>query len=177
MRAPLTVLLFVSAVSTAALQAQPAVGDFAPRFALPYATRDTIVQKPTSLDQLLRQGAVILAFYPADWSSGCTKEVCAIRDGFSRLSDLHVTVVGISGDYVYSHQAWARQLGLGFKLMSDHAHAVAKNYGSYNEATGHDRRTVFLVTRTGTIAYEDLNYDVSDSRSYDALLAAVASLR
>jgi peroxiredoxin Q/BCP len=84
---------------------------------LPYATQEKIFLSPA--DQLALSGqrgkAVILAFYPADWSGGCTKEVCTLRDTFAELAKLNAVVLGISGDYVFSHQEWAKFHKLQFR--------------------------------------------------------------
>ena len=61
------------------------------------------------------------------------------------LATLGVTVVGVSGDYVHSHRAWAKDLDLPFMLLSDHDHGVAKAYESYDPSTGFNLRTIFVV--------------------------------
>ena len=152
------------------------IGDVAPDFALPYATRDSVADDDLKLSALVGKNNIVLAFYPADWSGGCTKEVCALRDNFAALGALHADVIGISGDYVNSHYEWAKFHNLPFRLASDHNHAVAKQYGSYNEATGHDRRTVFAINRAGKIAYADLAYSVGDSVSFGKLQAVLKRL-
>ena len=153
--------------------AQLRVGDRAPEFTLPAATRDTILHAGIALADARAKGKVILAFYPANWSGGCTKEMCTMRDGFSELASLEATIFGISGDYVYSHREWAKQLDLPFTLLSDHDHAVAKQYASYNPERGYNRRTVFVVDRDGTIAYVDMEYKVSSPESFDRLRSAL----
>ncbi|HKC66497.1 MAG TPA: peroxiredoxin, partial [Pyrinomonadaceae bacterium] len=109
----------------------PKVGETAPDFRLPYATQEAIHLKPEEYMALssLRGKNVILAFYPADWSGGSTKEVCTLRDTFAELSKLNATVLGISGDYVFSHQEWAKFHKLQFPLLSDHDHKIARLYG------------------------------------------------
>jgi hypothetical protein len=69
----------------------PKVGQAAPDFRLPYATQEKIYLKPEEHLSLSGQRGknVILAFYPADWSGGCTKEVCTLRDTFAELSKLN----------------------------------------------------------------------------------------
>ena len=156
--------------------AAPKVGDTAPDFSLPYATRDSIASDDLKLSAIIGKQNIVLAFYPADWSGGCTKEVCSLRDNFSSLGALNADVIGISGDYVNSHQAWAKANELPFRLASDHDHAVAKLYGSYNEANGHDRRTVFVVDPKGKIAYSDLTYSARDSVSFGKLQAALKGM-
>ncbi|HEY0384763.1 MAG TPA: peroxiredoxin, partial [Pyrinomonadaceae bacterium] len=121
--------------------AAPKVGQAAPDFSLPYATQEQIYLKPEERLSLSAQRGknVILAFYPADWSGGCTKEVCTLRDTFAELSKLNASVLGISGDYVFSHHEWAKFHKLQFPLLSDHDHKVARLYGSYMEDAGFNK--------------------------------------
>ena len=134
------------------------VGDVAPTFILTVATKDTIIAKGFSLPSSVGQANIILVFYPADWSGGCTKEMCTMRDSFAELATLGADVYGISGDYAYSHREWARHLNLQFSLLSDHDHTVAKLYQSYNPESGFNKRTVFVVDKKGNIAYLDREY-------------------
>ena len=131
---------------------------------------------PWILHELLATGPVVIAFYPADWSGGCTKEMCTFRDTFGDLATLGVTVVGVSGDYVHSHRAWAKDLDLPFMLLSDHDHGVAKAYESYNPGTGFNLRTIFVVDRNGTIAYVDRAFKAGSEDSYKALSAALKGI-
>ena len=157
--------------------AGPQVGEHAPDFKLPYATRDSVARDSLSLAALTGTRNVVLAFYPADWSGGCTKEVCSLRDNFTELGALSADVVGISGDYVFSHFEWAKHHDLPFRLASDHKHEVGKAYGSYDEASGFNKRTVFVVDRQGRVAYADLAYSVRDSVSFGKLKSALAGLK
>jgi peroxiredoxin len=168
-----TTLLFIS--GTLAGELHP--GDVAPAFRLPYATRDTINNDGMSLSDALQKDLVILAFYPADWSGGCTTEMCTMRDNFGALSSLGVTVLGISGDYVYSHHEWAKYHNLPFALLSDHLHSVGKAYDSYNEAKGQNKRTIFIVKRDGRIAYADYAYKAGDPKSFEALKDALKGVQ
>jgi peroxiredoxin len=170
-------LLTILGSSFAFSQTSIDVGQPAPGFQLPYATRDSVARTPLALADFKGKMAVILAFYPADWSGGCTKEVCALRDDFANLQSLQVEVLAISGDYVYSHFEWAKHHNLPFKLLSDHSHEVAKSYGSYNEKSGMNKRTVFVVDRSGKIAYADLEYSVRDDEDFKRLKEALAIIR
>jgi peroxiredoxin len=152
-------------------------GKPAPDFTLSYATKDTIVNNGFTLSSHIGKNVIILAFYPADWSGGCTKEMCTIRDEFSDLTTLGANVYGISGDYVYAHREWARQLNLPFMLLSDHQHEVARLYQSYNEQTGFNRRTVFVIDKQGLIAYMDLHYSAATPDSFNKLKAALTLLQ
>ena len=170
-------VLALAAAATSARADSPRVGDTAPGFSLLSATRDSISWSPLTLASMLGKDNVVIAFYPADWSGGCTKEVCSLRDNFAALGALNARVVGISGDYVFSHFEWAKHHDLPFTLASDHKHDVAKAYGVYDEKSGHDRRTVFVVAPDGKIAYEDLAYSVRDDGSFNQLKAALAKLK
>jgi peroxiredoxin len=154
----------------------PTVGQQAPDFSLPYATKDSIANRELRLSSVVGTNKIVLAFYPADWSGGCTKEMCAMRDDFTVLSKLGVTVLGISGDYVFSHHAWAKELGLPFALLSDPKREVARLYESYNEETGYVRRTLYVVDHEGRIAYMDPAYDVSTTASFERLKEALRKL-
>lgn len=166
-----------SSPATRDADAAPKVGDAAPDFQLPYATRDSVASDPLRLSSLVGKRNIVLAFYPADWSGGCTREVCTLRDNFASLGAVNADVIGISGDYVYSHHEWAKFHNLPFRLASDHNHAVAKSYGSYNDASGMNRRTVFVVDKQGKIAYADLAYSSRDSVSFGKLQAALKAVQ
>ena len=156
----------------------PKVGETAPDFRLPYATQEAIHLKPEEYMALssLRGKNVILAFYPADWSGGCTKEVCTLRDTFAELSKLNATVLGVSGDYVFSHQEWAKFHKLQFPLLSDHDHKIARLYGSYNETVGFNNRTVFLIDKDGVVRYSNLQFKAGDPNDYSKLKEELAKL-
>lgn len=154
-------------------QDAPKVGDSAPDISLPYATKDSIARSPVSLAEFLGKRVVILAFYPADWSTGCTKEVCTMRDNIADLQAFDAEVLGISGDYVWSHHEWAKSLNLPFKLLSDHAHVVARQYASYNEKSMYNRRTVFVINKLGKIAYSNLEFKVGDLADFERLKSAL----
>jgi peroxiredoxin Q/BCP len=153
-----------------------AVGDKAPDFSLPYGTKDSVGDGLYSLSGMAGKKIIILAFYPADWSGGCTKEMCTMRDNFSDLAKLNALVLGVSGDYEYSHHEWAKFHSLPFPLLSDHSHAVAKQYASYGE-NGFNRRTVYLIDKSGKIAYIDLEYKTRDQASFLKLAEAVHKIQ
>ncbi len=175
--AAVLVLSMLGLAGSAQAEDKLKVGDKAPDFTLPAATKDTILYKGISLDSQVGKNNIILAFYPADWSGGCTTEMCTMRDNFAELGNLGATVFGISGDYVYSHRQWAKELNLPFTLLADHAHDVAKTYQSFNPSTGHDYRTVYVIDRNGKIAYMDLKYVAGSEESFSKLKNALASLK
>lgn len=155
----------------------PEVGEKAPDFELPIATKDTIIMEGKKLSGFLGKGPVVLAFYPADWSGGCTKEVCTIRDNFSEFEKLGAMVIGISGDYVFSHKQWAQHHNLPFWLASDHSGRVAKEYDSYMADAGFNKRTVYVLDKTGVVRYKNLAFRAGNDDDFKALKDAVASVK
>jgi peroxiredoxin len=152
------------------------VGDPPPDFSLPYATKDSVGHGKLELATIIGKRIIVLAFYPADWSGGCTKEMCTMRDNFSDLANLDADVFGMSGDYVFSHHEWAKNLNLPFTLLADHSHEVAKRYLSYNPETGFNHRTVYVIDKTGKIAYIDREYKTQDQKSFINLQDAITRL-
>lgn len=165
--------------ATPAAAAAPKVGEAAPDFRLPYATQEKIFMKPEEQMSLagLRGKNVILAFYPADWSGGCTAEVCTFRDTFMEFGKLNAAVLGVSGDYVFSHHEWAKHHKLPFPLLSDHDHRVARAYDSYMEQYGMNKRTVYLIDKDGVVRYVNLAFKANDKKDYDALRAELEKLK
>lgn len=170
--------LTASATVTVASNA-PKVGEAAPDFTLPYATKEKIFMRPEERMTLssLRGKTVVLAFYPADWSGGCTTEVCTFRDNFADLGKLNAVVLGISGDYVFSHHEWAKHHNLPFALLSDHDHKVAKAYDSYyGDEIGMNKRTIFVIDKDGIVRYSNLAFKANDRKEYDTLRAEIEKL-
>lgn len=172
----IAMVLMVAAVRPTMAADSLAVGMVAPDFSLPFATKDTIDRTGLTLSAEAKKGPILLAFYPADFSGGCTKEMCSFRDGFSDFEKLGVRVWAISGDYVYSHHAWAKAENFPFELLSDHLHAVAKLYGVYNAESGMNKRSVFVVGTDGKLLYVDREYSVADDTDLNRLKSELAEI-
>ncbi len=72
---------------------------------------------------------VVVYFYPADMTGGCTKQACAFRDDLSKLKDKGIEVVGVSGDSVRNHQLFRKAHDLTFTLLADTDGKVAEAFG------------------------------------------------
>jgi arylsulfatase A-like enzyme/peroxiredoxin len=72
---------------------------------------------------------IVVYFYPADMTGGCTKQACSYRDAAAELSKLNVEVIGISGDSVENHQAFKKLHGLNFTLLADTDGKIAESFG------------------------------------------------
>ena len=94
---------------------------------------------------------VILYFYPADDTPGCTKEACGFRDAWDDLRALGVEVLGVSGDDAESHRRFAAKYRLPFTLLSDPGHEVMRAYGAYGEKTMYGKKVVGVIRSTFVI--------------------------
>ena len=124
-------------------------GDVAPDFTLP--DQDGT---PVSLSGF-RGAPVVVYFYPADDTPGCTTEACGFNDNLARFQAAQVAVIGISPDGDASHQRFRTKYGLRFPLLSDPDHTTMERYGAWGERSkggpGVIRSTV-LVGADGTIS-------------------------
>lgn len=122
------------------------ISEQAPRFTLPDQTG-----KPVSLQGLLENGPVVLYFYPADFTPGCTREACTIRDLHGELVAAGLQVAGISPQGTESHRRFAEKYQLPFLLLSDVGKAVIVDYGVNGPLGFGVRRATFLIDQDGII--------------------------
>ncbi|MFG0334037.1 MAG: peroxiredoxin, partial [Maioricimonas sp. JB049] len=142
-----------------------AVGDAAPQFSL----LDDAGKEWKSSEHY-GEKIVVVYFYPADMTGGCTKQACGFRDDMSKLKSEDVEVVGISGDSVRNHQLFKQAHDLNFTLLADTEGKVAGKFGvpytpgkrTVNAVIGGKeyelvrtvttRRWTFVIDRDGKIA-------------------------
>ena len=125
----------------------PEIGEIAPDFTL--LDQD---KAPVTLSTL-RGRPVLLVFYPLAFSSVCTGEMCAIRDDWSEFERRGVRVLGVSVDSTHVLRAWRREQGFAHDFLSDRwpTGAVAKLYGTWDEANGYAARGSFLIDADGVV--------------------------
>jgi thioredoxin-dependent peroxiredoxin len=119
-----------------------APGDPAPDFTLPDADGNQV-----SLSALRGQH-VIVYFYPAAMTPGCTKQACDFRDSRGDLDGAGFTVLGISPDAPAKLAKFRDKEGLTFPLLSDPGREVLKAYGAYGEKTMYGKTTVGVIRST-----------------------------
>jgi peroxiredoxin Q/BCP len=85
--------------------------------------------KPWKSTDYVGKKVVVVYFYPADLTGGCTKQACGFRDDMGKLKELGVEVVGVSGDPVKNHQLFKKVHNLNFTLLADEKGDVAKAFG------------------------------------------------
>jgi peroxiredoxin Q/BCP len=160
----------------AVLVGGPDVGRRAPDFSLPWANRDGVgpVEAPYQLASD-RGRTVVVAFYPRDFTSGCTSQMRTFAEQYDSLFGPEVTLVGISADSVTTHSRFAASLRLPFRLLSDPDQRVSKQYAS-KDAGGYNRRTVYVIGPDGRVKYRNLKFNALDPKSYTELRDAVKSV-
>jgi len=121
-------------------------GDKAPDFTLP--DQDG---QPVSLHALLKNGPVVLYFYPADFTPGCTREACSIRDMHDEIAAAGMRVVGVSPQDAESHARFRAKHGLPFTLLADPDKKAVKAYGVDGPLGVGVRRATYLVGPDGVI--------------------------
>ncbi len=128
-----------------------AEGDRAPTFTLVDQNGQKVALKDFAGQR------VVLYFYPADDTPGCTKEACQFNDEFAAFKKLDVTVIGVSPDTAEKHQAFRAKYGLKFALLSDPEKSVMTKYGAYGEKMMYGKkvtgviRSTFVIGPTGKV--------------------------
>ena len=123
-----------------------------------------------------RGKTVVLAFYPKDFTSGCTAEMRTFAEQYDSLFGPDIVVVGISADSVETHTRFASSLNLPFRLLSDPQQKVAAKYGSKGDE-GHMHRTVYVVGPKGAVTYRNLRFNALDPKQYAELAGAVRAAK
>ena len=149
-------LLMLGAVTVLTVAAQaPAppkthlkVGDMAPDFEL-----NSTAGKKIKLSDFRGQKNVVVAFFPAAFTGGCTKEMSGYQSSAERFQSADTVVFGVSTDNTPSLGVFAKQLGLEFTLLSDFMRKTAGDYGILMSDRGIANRATFVVDKNGKISY------------------------
>ena len=120
----------------------------APDFTLPAWTTDGA----TTLTLSEQTTPVVLAFYPADNTPGCTRQLCSYQDDLATLDELGATLWGISSQDLDSHERFASRRGLTFPLLTDADKRVHELYGAKG-LMGLTKRTVVIVDAEKTVRF------------------------
>ncbi len=148
-----------------------AAGIQAPEFSLP-----TTPDQKVSLSEF-RGRAVILAFYPADWSPVCGDQMALYNEVLPEFSRFDAELIGISVDGVWCHLAFAHDRKLRFPLLADFEPkgAVARRYGVYREHEGTSERALFVIDAQGIIRWSYVS-PVGINPGADGILRALENL-
>jgi len=165
------------------------VGAAAPEF----VSKDDTGQDWKSVDHF-GQKIVVVYFYPADLTGGCTKQACGFRDDMAKLQGDGVEVVGVSGDSVENHKVFKTDQKLNFTLLADETGEVATKFGvpveiaekvaKVKTSDGKEisltrkataKRWTFVIGKDGKIAYK--NTMVAAAEDSQTIAAEVAKLK
>lgn len=163
------------------------VGDAAPEFSAQDEKGNT-----WKSSEHVGKGIVVVYFYPADFTGGCTKQACGFRDDMEKLQAQGVTVVGVSGDTVQTHAWFKDEYELPYTLLADPQGNVAKTFGVPVRAGGKITRNIdgkdrelergataarwtFVINADGKIAL--VNTNVQAAKDSKAVLEVVEALK
>jgi peroxiredoxin len=122
----------------------------------------------------------VLAFFPAAFTSVCTKELCTFRDGIAAYEKLAARVYGISVDSPFALAEFKKQQNLSFSLLSDHKHEAIGKYGVVFENLANvgftaATRSVFVIDPHGNVSWAWVSKDPKEEPAYDEVKAAVTA--
>lgn len=118
---------------------------------------------------------LVVYFYPADETYGCTREACSFRDSYQDFTDAGADVIGISSDDAASHAKFKANHRLPFTLLSDPGHKVAKEWG-LRKQLGLPPRVTFVFDKAGVVRHR-FDSKVRFGAHVDTALDIVKTLR
>jgi len=160
------------------------IGDKAPDFELTTKAADGL--KKLKLSSNFGQKNTVLLFVPMAFTGVCTKELCEVSQGLNAYTTLNANVWGISGDNPFAQAAWAEKEHITMPLLADYEHEVAGAYGAAYASflpeknlgmAGVPKRSAFVVDKQGIILYAEVNDDPGKLPNFDAIKAALATLK
>jgi peroxiredoxin len=137
-------------------------------------------RQPVTLSSALQNGPVVLAFFPAAFSSTCQNEMCTFRDSIATLGQSKAQVLGVSTDTFFALKAWADQQGFNFPLLSDYNKEVIGEYGVTNPdmigLKNIAKRAVFVIDTGGVVRHREVLDDARNEPNYTQINTALASI-
>ena len=168
----ITSILVIIIVSNSVAQLD--VGDMAPQFS---AKDDT--NKSWNSSDYVGNNVLVVYFYPAAMTGGCTKQACAFRDDKDKLDALDAMVIGISGDEVQNLKYFKEAHNLNFPLLADHDGSIANKFGVQIKDGGSIIRNIggqditlergvttsrwtFIIDKAGKIVYKNTEVNAAE---------------
>jgi mycoredoxin-dependent peroxiredoxin len=171
--ATLQVTLFAQAAAQPpASQAPPPpppsvkVGDAAPDFSLewfaPAGEAGKFNREQIKLSSFKGKQNVVIAFFPAAFSPGCTSEMQKYQASSGQFTAANTVILGVSVDSSWANKAFREQIGASFPILSDWKKDTSRQYGLLNENTGFARRATFVVDKQGIVQKVDIDREALD---------------
>jgi len=174
MKTYLTLLIFITMFVSTSYSQELNVGDKAPEFQAKADDGSTF-----DLKNYIGDKFIVVYFYPAAMTSGCTTEACTYRDFKTQINSADAIVVGVSGDSVEGLKLFKKANDLNFPLLSDETGTVAKKFGVpvrdggsiTREVDGQNHELVrgvtasrwtFIIGKNGNIVYKNTEVDVAN---------------
>ena len=154
----------------------PETGQSAPDFTLPgIELKDGAVARADYTLSGQRGSPLVLAFYPGDNTSVCTRQLCSYTSGLEAFTDYGATVWAISPQGLDSHEQFARKYSLAFPLLADEGLKVSRLYGITLGGAGL-RRSVFVVDAEGILRWKHVTLVGLTFPKTEAITAQLAAL-
>ncbi|MFF7338922.1 peroxiredoxin family protein [Streptomyces sp. NPDC008163] len=155
----------------------PQLGSAVPDFTLPggVLTEDSFERRDYKLAEA-RGRTLVLAFYPGDNTTVCTKQLCAYSSGMETFEELDAEVWGISPQGVDSHESFARAHGLRMPLLADPGRETARAFGVAAPGIG-VRRAVFLIDAEGVLRWKHVALLGATFQSLDTLADQLSGIK
>jgi peroxiredoxin len=140
------------------------VGQTAPDFSAQYLAMDNgrPAFKTVKLSDYKGQKNVVLAFFPAAFSPGCTSEMAKYQETSGQFNVNNTVLLGMSVDSTWANAAFADKLGVKFNILSDASREISKSYGVYNERGLVANRSTFVIDKNGVVQKEFLAAEALD---------------
>ncbi len=124
---------------------------------------------------------VVLLFFPAAFTSVCTKELCMMRDSLHEYEGLNAQILAISVDSLYALARWKKDENFNFPLLSDFNKTVSKKYHAFYkdfvfEMKGVAKRAAFVIDKTGVIQYAEVLDNAGEIPNFAAVRKTLESI-
>src|SRR4051812_14631246 len=140
------------------------VGQAAPDFSARYLVMENGRPsfKTVKLSEYKGQKNVVLAFFPAAFSPGCTGEMAKYQENSGQFNVNNTVILGMSVDSTWANSAFADKLGVKFNILSDASREISKSYGVFNERQLVANRTTFVIDKNGVVQKEFMATEALD---------------
>jgi thioredoxin-dependent peroxiredoxin len=147
-------------------------GDIAPDFTARLSSGEEI-----TLSQYRGKKNVVLSFYPADFTAGCTSQACSYRDRYQQVVGLDAVILGVSTDGMTKHQEFSQAYQLPFPLVSDPERAIIRLYGAARFGGGllPTKRVSYVIDKEGVIRLVT-HHEFAVQRHIEDILRVLAQL-
>jgi len=154
------------------------VGQAAPDFTASYLAMENGRPgfKQVKLSDYKGQKNVVLAFFPAAFSPGCTNEMAKYQETSGQFNANNTVILGMSVDSTWANAAFADKLGVKFNILSDASREISKSYGVYNDRQLVSNRTTFVIDKNGVVQYSEVTPTVKDLPNFNAVKETLGKL-